>query len=158
MVLNFSPIDETSARNILAWRYEPPYDFYNSSGSVDADLPTLLDPHNFYYALTNEQTELVAYLCFGQDAQVPGGDYRSDALDVGGGLRPDLTGHGFGSTLITAGLDFARSSFSPSAFRATVAAFNERALRVCQKAGFQAVQNFKSCADGKEFVVLLREA
>lgn len=158
MFFNFRPIDETSARHILAWRYESPYDFYNAPGSIKADLTALLDPANCYFAVTNEQNHLVAYFCYGQDAQVTGGDYRADALDFGGGLRPDLTGRGFGSAWMTAGLDFARSTFAPPAFRVTVAAFNRRALRLCRKAGFQAFDSFARSSDDEAFIILLRQA
>jgi RimJ/RimL family protein N-acetyltransferase len=59
---------------------------------------------------------------------------------------------------MTAGLDFARSTFAPPAFRATVAAFNKRALRLCQKAGFQVIGSFDRSSDGNRFVILLRKA
>lgn len=159
MVLNLRPIDEADARAILAWNYEQPYDIYNASpSSIEEDVQMLLDPRNSYYATTNEQNDLVAFHCFGQDAQVPGGNYSADALDVGVGLRPDLTGQGFGLMLVTAGLEFASSIFAPPAFRVTVAAFNQRALRVWYETGFHDVQSFKSRSDGREFVILIREA
>jgi [ribosomal protein S18]-alanine N-acetyltransferase len=184
MIFNFCPLDETYARAILAWNYEQPYDFYNASPfSIEEDLKTLLNPYNYYYAIAyssrevsygyhsedkyccvpdrghlNEQNYLIAFNCFGEDARVPGGDYTVDALDVGAGLRPDLTGQGLGLKLISAGLDFANSMFAPSAFRVTVAAFNQRALRVWQKAGFYKIQSFNSDSNGREFVILMRES
>jgi [ribosomal protein S18]-alanine N-acetyltransferase len=159
MHLTFMPMDETRAREIATWSYDGPYSLYNMGGDdVEADVAYFTDPANAYYAVTDEQGTLAAYRCFGEDAQVHGGDYQEDALDTGGGLRPDLTGRGLGLQVIEAGLEFGQQRFAPRAFRVTVAAFNERALRVCERAGFQRVQQFRRLDDGREFVVLLRPA
>ena len=157
MILTFRAMDETAARAILAWRYEAPYTLYNPDpADLEADLAGLLDPANGYYSAHDAQGALVAFRCFGPDAQVPGGDYRAGALDTGGGLRPDLTGRGLGGAVLDAGLAFGRATFRPPAFRVTVAAFNARALRTCTRAGFVPVQTFQSPANGREFIVLLR--
>lgn len=141
----------------MSWRYEPPYDIYNLDSADEEDIKFFLDSQNGYYSLTNEQGELVAYCCFGLDGQVPGGDYSLDALDIGLGVRPDLTGQGRGSLFVNAVLDFAQEMFAPAAFRVTIAEFNERALRVWQKAGFRPVQTFQRKLAGMAFVVLIRE-
>jgi len=157
-MLTFCPMDETRARSILGWHYDPPYDIYDpGAGDVEETVQTLLDPEYAYYALLTAGGELVAYCCFGADARVPGGDYGADALDVGLGVRPDLTGRGQGSAYVQAALDWARRTFSPSAFRVTIAEFNGRALRVWEKAGFCRVQRFDRQQDGRSFVVLVRE-
>jgi len=72
-------------------------------------------------------------------------------------MRPDLTGQGRGLTFVSAVLDFARRTFTPTAFRVTVAEFNKRALRVWEKAGFQPGQTFQRSRDDMPFVVLGRE-
>jgi 8-oxo-dGTP pyrophosphatase MutT (NUDIX family)/RimJ/RimL family protein N-acetyltransferase len=153
--LTFRPIDEATARVILGWRYEPPYDIYDPSfGDFEEAMQVFLDPQNAYHAITDEHGHLVAYCCFGPDGQVPGGNYRAAALDIGLGMRPDLTGQGRGLAYVNAVLDFARRTFSPTAFRVTVAKFNQRALRVWEKAGFQPVQTFQKRGDGTAFVIL----
>ena len=157
MILLFQPMDEETARFVLSWRYEAPYDIYNPDpDDVSEDLKIFLDPKNAYYSITDEQGNVVAYCCFGPEARVKGGDYRSDALDVGMGLRPDLTGKGNGLSYVEAVVDFGRRTFSPSAMRVTIAAFNTRALRVCEKAGFEVKQVFRREDDGARFVVLER--
>lgn len=158
MRYTFRPMDEDGARTIVTWRYDAPYDLYNpTSGQVEKDVENFLDSRNAYHVVTNEQGDLVAYCCFGPDAQVSGGDYTTQALDVGMGTRPDLMGQGRGHDLITAVLDFGQDTFAPSAFRATVAAFNQRALRLCERAGFRPVQTFQREQDGRAFVVLLTD-
>jgi len=156
--VTFHPMDETSARTVLGWRYEEPYTLYNTDPSeVEENVQALLNPRNAYYTVTDEEGEIEAYCCFGPDAQVPGGDYSLDALDLGMGVRPDLTGRGRGHTYVSALLNFARRTFAPATFRVTVAEFNKRALRVWEKAGFQPLQTFQRERDGMAFVVLVRE-
>lgn len=156
-MFKFRPIVAADAQAIVTWQYQPPYDFYNRDASAIAtEINALLNPENAYYAVTNKQNDLIAFQCFGQDAQVPGGDYSADALDIGVGLRPDLTGEGLGLPLVVAGLEFAKSIYSPAAFRVTVATFNQRAMRVWEKAGFQSVQVFRSHVNSKEFKIQMR--
>ena len=156
--MTFDPMNPASARAILKWHYDAPYDVYNlDAGDSENAVQALLDPRNAYYAIIGDRQGLVAYCCFGPDAQVPGGDYRVDALDVGLGVRPDLTGRGRGYRYVDAVLDFGRRTFSPTAFRVTVAEFNQRALRVWGKAGFRPVQTFRRKGDGKAFVILMPE-
>jgi RimJ/RimL family protein N-acetyltransferase len=161
MQFGFRLISEEDARAILQWRYEAPYSIYNPDpANLEEDLEGFLDPRYAYHSIATEQGELVGYCCFGPDARVPGGDYSRDALDVGAGLRPDLTGRGLGPGFLNAILDFAEEKFEPAAFRATVAAVNRRALRAWEKVGFQPVATFASRVhpDGLRFVVLMREA
>jgi ribosomal-protein-alanine N-acetyltransferase len=155
---SFEPMDESTARAVLGWRYDPPYDVYNTpSQHIDEGVELLVDPANAYQKLIGAAGDVVAYCCFGPDGQVPGGDYALDAFDIGLGLRPDLTGQGQGSTYVAAVLDFARENFSPPAFRVTVAAFNKRALKVWLGAGFQSVQTFPRQGDRRPFCVLILE-
>jgi [ribosomal protein S18]-alanine N-acetyltransferase len=157
MSLIFRPMDEANARAFISWRYDPPYDFYNIPASAIESVSFFIEPHNAYYSISNEQGTLEAFCCFGADAQVPGGDYSTDALDVGWGLRPDLTGQGHGSVYVAAILAFAQQKFAPARLRTTVAEFNRRSRRVCEKAGFHQVQVFSASTDGRRFMILTRE-
>jgi RimJ/RimL family protein N-acetyltransferase len=150
---------EADARSMLRWRYEPPYDIYNlESEDVEADVQFLIDPRNRYYTITDQQDNMVAFCCFGLDARVPGGDYREEALDIGLGVRPDLTGQGHGHQYARAVVGFARRELRAVAFRVSVAAFNLRALRVWEKAGFRPASTFARETDGMAFVLLMSAA
>jgi ribosomal-protein-alanine N-acetyltransferase len=130
--LAFRPLTRADAEAIVCWRYPAPYDLYNLDARPPSEaVDSLLDPELRYYAVLDSSGELIAFRCFGSDAQVEGGDYSVDALDMGGGLRPDLTGKGLGRIVISAAMSFGRQKFSPKRFRTTVASFNVRALRVC---------------------------
>ena len=157
MAMRFLRMDEVSARAISEWRYDEPYDVYNpGSDSGEEMVQALLSPEYAYYAMTDARGDLVGYCCFGPDGRVPGGEYEADALDVGMGMRPDLTGQGRGLTYVNAVLGFARCTFAPTAFRVTVAEFNKRALRMCKRAGFRPVQGFCREQDNRAFVMLVR--
>lgn len=158
MHITMGPMTEEAARAVLAWRYEGIYAFYNADPhDLHNGLQAMLD--GSYYAATDEQGALVGVFCFGAPAQVPGGHlyglYADDALDIGLGLRPDVTGRGLGHAFLTAGLDFARQRFAPATFRLSVAAFNQRAIRLYVKAGFQAVATFVSPTRNGEASFLL---
>jgi len=104
-----------------AWRYPPPYDFYNDDG-----LPPL-NPERFFSVHT-EDGSIGGYYYFEQ---------REDAIFYGLGLRPELTGRGLGLAFVTAGLEFAREQFGASRFVLDVAEFNERAIHVYERASFR---------------------
>jgi RimJ/RimL family protein N-acetyltransferase len=139
----FSPMNEAEARTIKTWRYEGPYSVYNIDDPND--LAELLDQRSPYYAVRNEQDELIGFFVFGTSAQVgdvdiPGLYSENNTITVGLGMRPDLTGKGLGFALVNAGLDFAREQFKPDHFRLFVLTFNKRAIRVYERAGFQHVR------------------
>jgi RimJ/RimL family protein N-acetyltransferase len=71
------------------------------------------------------------------------------------GVRPELTGRGFGHEFVDNVIDFAGTTFSPCAYRVTVAEFNKRALRVWEKAEFQLVDRFQRDHDKRPFVILV---
>jgi RimJ/RimL family protein N-acetyltransferase len=116
---------QTASAEALAeigrWRYDPPYDFYNG----DAD--PVLNPERFYEAF-GEDGELVGFYYF---------EEKGDALEIGLGLRPELTGRGLGLEFFLAGLEFGRERFRPERMILNVAAFNERAIKVYERVGFR---------------------
>jgi [ribosomal protein S18]-alanine N-acetyltransferase len=146
------PITRDDARAISRWRYDEPYSIYDGDPtSVDA----LLQPRFYYHSVYDERGDLTGYFCFGEDAQVAAGKrlgvYEVEpALDLGLGMRPDLTGMGLGEAFVHAGLRFAREVYSPPAFRLTVATFNRRAIRVYERAGFETVETFGAATLGVE--------
>ena len=150
----FSPMNEESARIVLNWRYDESLNFYNpNSSEIEETVQDFLNSENAYYSIFNNRNELVAYCCFGADAKVKGGNYDTEALDVGFGIRPNLSRRGITFRIINAVYDFAKSHFSTTLFRMTVAEFNQQAIRLYEKAGFKQVQKFKREQDGMYFLV-----
>ena len=144
MRFTLSPITRADAQAISRWSYDGPYAVYDGNPT---SVVALLEPRYLYHSVHDELGELVGYFCFGEDARVSAGRTsglydREDALDVGLGMRPDLTGRGLGEEFVRAGLQFADETFSPPAFRLTVATFNKRAISVYERAGFERVEAF----------------
>lgn len=159
MKIVFRPMDETAASAIVQWKYEPPYEVYNFSLEDREDfIRYLVEPENALYGMFAEDGDLIGFCGFGKDGQVPGGDYTSEALDIGMGIRPDLTGQGKGSEYVEAVLDFGRRAFQSAKLRVTIAEFNLRARRVWEKAGFQTMETFYREGKEQQFVILVREA
>jgi len=140
------------AEELSTWTYDEPYSLYSSSPE---DKDWYLDPDNGYSAVVDAEGELVAHCCFGFDARVPGGNYEQQAIDFGTGMRPDLTGRGHGTAFFKLVTDEAERRHPDVPLRTTVAAFNERALRLVRKAGFREQEIFRNPA-GREFVILTR--
>jgi [ribosomal protein S18]-alanine N-acetyltransferase len=149
----FRPMTDGEAREISGWRYEQPYDFYDWTSDPD-DLEELLDPERrkgTYFSVFDEEGALVGF--FGIEA-------KDGSVDVGLGLRPDLTGAGRGLDFLLAGLNFARELHSPTRFTLAVATFNERAIRVYERAGFRRERVYMHHTNGGEFrfLAMVREA
>jgi [ribosomal protein S18]-alanine N-acetyltransferase len=140
MQFDFAPMEEADARAIQAWRYEGQYAVYNWEGEDDPG--EMLDRRSPHYAVRDERGELVGFFAYGSSAQVwdsgePHLYSENKTITIGLGMRPDLTGKGLGLAYTQAGLDFAREHFKPEYFRLYVLAFNERAIRVYERAGFE---------------------
>lgn len=156
--LLFVRLDEKSAREIVRWKYDPPYDIYNHRPQGEAaDIRYMLDPANGFHGIRTGDGELIGFCSFGRDAQVRGGEYGADALDIGLGIRPDWTGRGMGAQVIRAVLGFAGKKSGHERYRVTIAAFNQRAQKAWKKARFAESQKFRRESDGKEFLILVRE-
>jgi RimJ/RimL family protein N-acetyltransferase len=106
---------------LATWHYEPPYDFYNG----DQEEP--LNPERYFAARDDDGTMIGFYYY----------EPNGDVLDYGLGLRPDLTGRGHGPDFFHAGLEFARERYRPPLMQLHVAVFNERAVKVYERAGFR---------------------
>jgi RimJ/RimL family protein N-acetyltransferase len=146
--LSFLPMGAEDALAIQAWRYDGPYAVYNMGGDGAAEPDEeLMDRRSPFFAVRDARGELVGFFNAGTSAQVWGsadpGLYAGDrTLVVGLGLRPDLTGQGLGLAFVEACLAFARAQFAPRRFRLYVLTFNERAIRVYERAGFRRVRVF----------------
>jgi ribosomal-protein-alanine N-acetyltransferase len=156
MVYTIAPLIPENALEIITWRYDPPYDLYDLSRE---DITGLLLPENRYHAVLDEKSDLIGYCCFGKDAQVPGGDYSQGEpiiLDIGVGLHPDYVGRGLGKDFVSAILVFAARTYAPKIYRVTVAAFNQRSLRVFRSLGFRQTHSFTRDLVELEFIQLER--
>jgi RimJ/RimL family protein N-acetyltransferase len=158
LIFTLSPITEDDARAISGWCYDPPYSIYN----IDPDAANvLMDPIHNYHSVWDEDGNIVGYFCYGVDARVRAGVelglYPEDSLDLGLGMRPDLTGQGLGGRFVQAGLNLAEAKYSPDGFRLTVAAFNKRAIRVYKNCGFKVQTTFGRTPSGEPEWILMQK-
>ena len=139
MKIRVRPASAAVLRERQGWRYEPPYDFY------DEDEEPVLNPERFF-AARDESGRLIGFYYF---------EEKGDALEVGLGLAPEMTGRGLGLEFLERGLAFGRRRYRPERIILNVAAFNKRAIRVYERAGFRItgkhVRRFKRWGD-VEFV------
>jgi ribosomal-protein-alanine N-acetyltransferase len=119
--LRIEPATDEVLTERAAWRYPPPYDFYDDDG---------IPPKNpeWFYGVHDEDDGVVGFYFFAP---------RGDAFFYGLGLRPDLTGRGLGLAFVRAGIAFAAQRFGRTRLVLDVAEFNERAIRVYERAGFR---------------------
>lgn len=162
MNVTFQPITPESARTLVAWRYPAPYDTYNiGDESALAEMLDSRSPWFVAFVAGDLESAPVGYCCFGTAAEVgwegePRLWTRDDrTLSVGLGLRPDLTGQHLGLPFFEAVLAFAVERFSPVAFRLFVLPFNQRAIRVYERAGFRHVGALDAPDTGSDAHVFL---
>jgi RimJ/RimL family protein N-acetyltransferase len=158
MTFEIAPMTERDARAVTLWRYDAPYSDYD----MDCNPDELLGRN--YHAVKERERGLVGYCCYGAEARVPGGHAAGayedpEGLDVGLGLRPELTGRGWGPAILEEILVYADGQFAPARYRLSVAAWNERAIRAYEKAEFRPVLAFRGPTprDAWEFVLMVRQ-
>jgi ribosomal protein S18 acetylase RimI-like enzyme len=153
MKLYMEKLNADAARDILSWRYEQPYDFYNNEQTPEAISEMLADS---YFSVFDDNKELVGFFCTGSSAQVPNESYTYSQgfIDIGLGMRPEFTGQGNGTLLFTAVLSQIDSMVGKSSKRLTVAKFNDRAIRLYEKMGFNREAEFAK--GSTEFIVMIK--
>ncbi|MBY7142623.1 GNAT family N-acetyltransferase [Virgibacillus sp. NKC19-3] len=112
----------------------------------------------YYCVIDKSNEELVGYFCMGKSAQVPAGfpfgAYPEGFVDIGIGMKPELTGRGNGSIFFSFILRYIyRNAHSP--LRLTVATFNHRAIHLYEKFGFVSKMKFLNNSIG--FITMIKE-
>ncbi len=147
-----------NAHRILEWRYDKPYDTYNFEETEEA-IDELLN-QNFFSIY--ESGDLVGYYCYGISAQVPSEEtaeiYSDESyVDVGLGMRPNLTGMGGGKLFFEYILQDIKNIFPDKKLRLTVASFNKRAIKVYESSGFKYVMSFTPKSSELEFKIMIQD-
>ena len=128
---------EADASAIAEWRYPGEYAFYDVDGDP-RDLAELYDPARWgreYFGADGEDGALAGFFVIKR---------RGGFKEIGLGLAPELAGRGLGGAFLEAGVAFA----APGPYVLHVAAFNARAIKVYERAGFVAVQHYEHFTNG----------
>jgi [ribosomal protein S18]-alanine N-acetyltransferase len=151
MAYNFSVLTQEQAKDIVFnWHYDAEYSFYDMEADKE-DLEEFLNPEergNSTFAVTKEN-ELVAFFSFSEVAD--------GTFDIGLGMRPDLTGKGKGLEFLRASINFIQKEYKPEKITLSVAAFNQRAIKLYRKVGFKDVETFLQDTNGNTFEFLKME-
>lgn len=151
MAYQFSVLTQEQAEKIAYnWHYEDDYSFYDMEADKE-DLDEFLDPDergNSTFAVTKEN-ELVAFISICEVAD--------KTLDIGLGMRPDLTGKGNGFEFLMACIAFIQKEYKPEKITLSVATFNQRAIKLYRKVGFKEVETFMQDTNGSTFEFLKME-
>ena len=129
-MFRFGAFSLADAETVLGWRYPAPYDFYDAASDGDDAALFLQDGYRREHliAARDDAGRLRGFLEF---------HLRGGVVEVGLGLSPEDTGRGLGLAFVEAGLAYAREIYRPHAFSLYVAAFNARAIKVYERAGFR---------------------
>jgi ribosomal-protein-alanine N-acetyltransferase len=131
----FTPMNEKYANDIVSnWHYDDVYSFYDMAADED-DLRIFMDSKNWQNiirAVLNENDELVGWVSFYTE---------NDEFWLSFGLRPDLTGQKLGQEFVSECVKYAISQYTliKPTIKLAVALFNQRAIKVYQRAGFREI-------------------
>ena len=127
--LRIEKMDQQSAREIAdRWKYPGEYAFYDMTADPE-DYEEIVTPEkrgDRYFSVFSGN-ELTGFFCVEQE----GPD-----IEIGLGLRPDLTGQGRGGIFLAEILGFIEEDYACESIRLHVASFNQRAIKVYKRAGF----------------------
>lgn len=141
MRYKFVNMNEKYAYKIQKWEYEGEYAIYNYANSK-----SLFEPANWnhIYAILDENNDLVGEVTFYMNT--------SDMF-YGQGMRPDLTGKGYGSELIKQALKFGINKYNYQRDRIflDVLSFNERAIKAYEKCGFRVDSRYSQEYEGVKY-------
>lgn len=160
MSIEIRSVAATDVRQFSQWQYEPPYGVYDIGMEPGAAVDYFLQEDVRCHVLI-EETVLIGFCTFGRDAQVHGGDYEDDLLDIGLGMHPSRTDSGIGRRYVEAVVDFALGRYGPNGFRVTIADANRRAVNAWTAAGFSELSKFETdreILNSHDWIVLRRDA
>lgn len=138
------PMTQSQAELIAnTWRYEGLYAFYDMDQDKE-DLAEFLDPKaREGNVFTVSQMEDVVGFC---SIQTENGE-----VEIGFGMRPDLTGRGFGQEFVTFLVDYIIKTYHPENISLAVATFNKRAITLYERIGFRLTERFDQQTNGSVY-------
>ena len=149
--MTIAPMRQPEAIEIAdRWKYPGEYAFYDMTADPE-DYEEIVTPEkrgDRYFSVFSGN-ELTGFFCVEQE----GPD-----IEIGLGLRPDLTGQGRGGIFLAEILGFIEENYACETIRLHVASFNQRAIKVYERAGFERTGTARVSTNGGiyEFVMMER--
>ena len=146
-------LTEKDKREICSWRYQEEYAVYNlpSWDNMCAAGYRFVNPeHSGSFLGFWLENVLMGYVSLKEDEQ---------AMEVGIGLRPDFCGRGYGTEVLKEACRTAVRCFPSKPLRLEVRAWNHRAIRCYEKAGFAVcgVPYSKEAPGGQDMFILMED-
>lgn len=129
---HFHPMRLRDALTVRRWRYPDEYAVYDLGLAIllfAAFIDAVVGKRSgiAFFGVTTDSDDLIGIASFA---------HKGSDVEIGLGLRPDLTGRGLGLAFVRAVMEIGRELFHPRTFSLTVATFNHRAITVYERAGF----------------------
>ena len=126
-----SNLSEAEAKNICDWKYEGEYSVYN--------FPTWDEIVARDWSIANENKRRGAYFSVKLNGEFIGFFHimnRTDHIELGVGMRPDMCGKHYGVAFMRAALQKTADEFPCLPIRLQVLPFNKRAIKCYENVGF----------------------
>ncbi|UOQ45261.1 GNAT family N-acetyltransferase [Halobacillus salinarum] len=139
--MEYRKIKQAEAVQISQWKYPPPYDFYDITADEE-DYQEFIDPRKrseHTYSVF-ERGVIIGFL-----TAIPVDEGK---VEIGLGMRPDLTGKGRGEEQLSSMLEFVKKEYDPHTVTLAVAKFNRRAITVYERAGFKKIETYPQKTNG----------
>ena len=152
MNYNFVKMNKNYAKEIHTWEYDDEYSRYSYTNSE-----CLMDPNSWgtMFAVLDDDNNLVAEVTFYSNDNSNETENLFEEADIfyGQGMRPDLTGKGYGSSLVKESIKFAIDKFDYKReyIYLDVLSFNKRAYKAYEKAGFEFFKEHSEEYDGEKY-------
>ncbi|WP_261806677.1 GNAT family N-acetyltransferase [Lapidilactobacillus luobeiensis] len=149
--VNIESLTQQNAEEVADhWHYDGEYSFYDMENDRE-DYEEIISPkqrRDKYFQILNTAGDLVAFFCIEPEDTM--------RAEIGLGMTPALTGKGLGSELISVIEEYVKRHTDFKTIILSVASFNQRALKVYQRAGFErvGVENEESNGGVFEFIKL----
>ena len=143
MKLEFRVPTKSDVDDILTWKYDGMYSFYDNDIQKEKMefIESFVDSDD-NFSIYNDNNKLVGNCSF---------YYIEEFFCVGLQMRPDLTGKGFGIEFAKSIIDFGREKYKLNYIDLTVAKFNNRAIKVYEKLGFKVIDEFVNTIRGNDY-------
>lgn len=151
MNLEFREFTMEHIHEVNRWHYDGIYSFYDMTS--EEDLKSFLEPDSeVKYFSCFDGEEMIGFYC---------NWFENGELAIGLGLKPELTGKGFGKDFVTAGINFSiqRQNYEKDTVKLMVVSFNDRAIEVYRKLGFEETgrKMFGTNCGEKEFITMVKK-
>ncbi|MCR1898862.1 GNAT family N-acetyltransferase [Irregularibacter muris] len=155
MTFDIQRLSQNNAEVIAnEWKYPGVYEFYNMTSDPE-DYKEIITPNlrkNNYFQVIKENK------LFGFFVVEKASD-SDDIVDMGLGIKPELTGKGLGQKFLLEILNYIYKNHSAKIIRLGVASFNHRAKKVYEKVGFRQTKIYEQATNGSvyEFIEMKKE-